>query len=154
MMKTTADPGGEAWSRLLAVQATLVERIEAELSAAGLPALTWYDALWALERADEGRLRMHELARSVVLSRSNVTRLIDRLEEAGLIARENCADDRRGAFAAITAKGREMRKRMWVVYRVQIRDLFFAHLSASDARAMKASLDKVLAASRAGDVVG
>ena len=149
MTKTIPDPGGEAWSRLLAVQATLVERIEAELSAAGLPSLTWYDALWALESADEGRLRMHELARGVVLSRSNVTRLLDRLEQAGLVVRENCADDRRGAFAAVTAKGREMRKRMWVIYREQIRELFSAHLSVSDAKSVKTALDKVLAAARA-----
>src|SRR5436190_4793296 len=110
-----SDPGAEAWARLLAVQATLVERIEAVLSSAGLPSLTWYDVLWELEKADGHRLRMHELARGVVLSRSNVTRLIDRLENAKLIAREHCDDDRRGAFAVLTAKGKDMRKRMWSV---------------------------------------
>ena len=151
MTTTISDPGAEAWARILSVQATLVERIEGELAAAGLPSLIWYDALWELEKADDGRLRMHELARSVVLSRSNVTRLLDRLVQAGLVAREQCADDRRGAFAAITAKGREMRKQMWTVYRAQIRELFSAHLSATEARMVKLALDKVLAAARAGE---
>src|SRR5689334_8419202 len=97
--KTTANEAGlHAWSVLLATQATLVERIESALAAMELPPLAWYDVLWALERAEGGRLRMHELAQRVVLSRSNLTRLADRLEGAGLTLRERCPDDRRGAY--------------------------------------------------------
>ena len=83
-----SDLKGHAWAVLLTAHATLVERIEAALVAAGVPALDWYDVLWELEKAD-GRLRMHDLARRVVLSRSNLSRLADRLEKAGLVARED-----------------------------------------------------------------
>jgi DNA-binding MarR family transcriptional regulator len=137
-----------AWARFLAAHATLVERIEAALATAGLPSLAWYDVLWELEKADGGRLRMHELAHAVVLSRSNLTRLIDRLEAAGLTVRERCPDDRRGAYAAITAKGREMRRRMWPVYRQQIDELFASHLSVKEAETLDAILGTILAAAR------
>jgi DNA-binding MarR family transcriptional regulator len=143
-----AHPGMHAWARFLATHATLIERIEAELAAADLPPLAWYDVLWELEKSDTGKLRMHELAHAVVLSRSNLTRLIDRLESAGLTVRERCPDDRRGAYAAITAKGLEMRKRMWPLYKRQIEDLFVSHLSLKDAEALNAVFGTVLDAAR------
>jgi len=145
-----APPAFRAWSLLLATQATLVERIEAALHDAGLPPLAWYDVLWELEKADDARLRMHELARSVVLSRSNLTRLIDRLEAAKLTARERCPDDRRGAFAVLLPAGREMRRRMWPVYRKEIERLFASHVSDGEADAINATLVKVLRAARDG----
>ena len=149
MPRLTANEAGlQAWARFLAVHATLVERIEAALAAAGFPPLGWYDVLWELEKADGGRLRMNELAHAVVLSRSNLTRLVDRLETAGLTTRERCADDRRGAYAAITASGREMRRRMWPVYRKQIESLFAAHLTLKEAQALAVVMSKMLHAAR------
>lgn len=150
--RTTSAPAFHAWALLLATHATLVEKIESALAAEGLPPLAWYDALWELEKAEGGRLRMHELAQAVVLSRSNLTRLIDRLENAKLTARERCADDRRGAFAVLLAAGRDMRRRMWPVYRKEIQALFASHLSDREADALSATLAKVLrAASTSGD---
>jgi DNA-binding MarR family transcriptional regulator len=147
--KPNADPPGlHAWSVLLATHATLVERIEAALAAAELPPLAWYDVLWTLERAEGGRLRMHELAQQIVLSRSNLTRLADRLEAAGLTSRERCADDRRGAFAVLTAEGRALRKQMWPVYRKQIESLFADHLSPKEAVTLSELLTRILHAAR------
>jgi len=145
---TIADLGMHAWARFLATHATLIERIESALSAAELPPLAWYDVLWELEKAETGKLRMHELAAAVVLSRSNLTRLIDRLDGAGLTVRERCPDDRRGAFAAITPKGREMRKKMWPLYRRQIEELFTSHLTAKDAETLNSLFGKILDAAR------
>ena len=145
---TPSPPGLRAWSVLLAVHATLVEKIEAALAAEGLPPLAWYDVLWELEKAADGRLRMSELAHSIVLSRSNLTRLIDRLEDAKLTTRERCPDDRRGAFAVLQPAGREMRRRMWPVYRKQIEALFASHLDEKEAETLHATLAKVLRAER------
>src|SRR5262245_18253456 len=114
-MAGKTDPKEHAWALLLAAHATLVEKIEAALAEAGLPPLAWYDVLWELEKAEVGKLRMHELARRIVLSRSNLTRLADRLESAGLIAREDTPSDRRGYHCAITRAGLAMRKKMWPV---------------------------------------
>jgi DNA-binding MarR family transcriptional regulator len=132
------------WSLFLRTHAVLVEKIEARLKEEGLPALSWYDVLWALESAPRRRLRMHELARGVVLSRSNLTRLVDRLEEAGLARRESSEDDGRGAHAAITAKGLAMRKKMWPTYRACIEDLFNRRIPAATRAAMQKAFRSVL----------
>lgn len=139
---------GSVWPLFLTAHAVLVERIEARLAAAGLPLLAWYDVLWALERAPDRRLRMNELADHVVLSRSNLTRLVDRLEEAGLVARERSEEDRRGAYAVITIEGRELRRRMWPVYEAAIRELFESQLSDVEARHMGVALHRMLEAAR------
>ncbi len=149
-----SDPKGHAWALLLAAHAALVERVEAALAQAGLPPLEWYDVLWELEKADAGRLRMHDLARRVVLSRSNLTRLADRLVSEKLIVREACPEDRRGAYCAITAGGRELRKRMWPVYRAAVDALFSRHVSEREAGAMGDALERVLRAERAGAAAG
>jgi DNA-binding MarR family transcriptional regulator len=149
MAKT--DPRGTAWAALLTAHATLLEAIERRLTAVGLPPLAWYDVLWELEKADGARLRMHELAQRVVVSRSNVTRLADRLEAAGLIAREACADDRRGAYCVLTAAGRAMRRRMWPVYASEIDALWSSHLSRTEGRIIADALRRIVAARTAAE---
>ena len=95
---------------LLNAHAAMLERVEAALSEAGLPALAWYDVLWALYRADDRRLRAGELSESVVtISRSGLTRLVDRMVDAGLIERAlgNLAayPDQTKAIRAVAAAG-------------------------------------------------
>ena len=135
---------GKAWALFLKAYATLVNQVEAAFATAQLPPLTWYDVLWELEKAEDGRLRMHELAQQVVITRSNLSRLLDRLESAGLITREPCPDDRRGAFAVISAAGRAMRRKMWPVYSAQIAALFASHLTDSEARQMVTTFRKLI----------
>jgi DNA-binding MarR family transcriptional regulator len=142
------DPKGHAWAVLLTAHATLVEKIELALSQAKLPPLAWYDVLWELEKAEGGKLRMHELARRIVLSRSNLTRLADRLEKAGLVAREETSHDRRGYHCVITRAGLAMRKKMWPVYREAIERLFSRHVTLEEARAMGAGLARAVKAAR------
>jgi DNA-binding MarR family transcriptional regulator len=125
---------------LLTAHATLVEKIEIALGEAKLPPLAWYDVLWELEKAEAGKLRMHELARRIVLSRSNLTRLADRLEKAGLVAREDTPNDRRGYYLVITRAGLAMRKKMWPVYEAEIERLFSSHVTLEEARAMGVAL--------------
>ena len=138
---------GHAWAMLLTAHAALVERIEAALAAAGLPALDWYDVLWELEKAD-GRLRMHDLARRVVLSRSNLSRLADRLEKAGLVAREDCPEDGRGYDLVLTRAGRAMRRKMWPLYEAEIERAFSRHITADEARAIGEALGRAVKAVR------
>jgi DNA-binding MarR family transcriptional regulator len=145
-----SDLKGHAWAVLLSAHATLIERIEAALAAAGLPALDWYDALWELEKA-EGRLRMSDLARRVVLSRSNLSRLADRLEDAGLVAREECTEDGRGYDLVLTRAGRAMRRKMWPVYEAEIERVFSRHVTADEARAIGEALGRAVKALKTSD---
>lgn len=145
------DPKARAWALLLTAHATLVERMEQALAAAGLPPLAWYDVLWELEKAG-GRLRMLELARRVVLSKSNLSRLADRLEQAGLVAREDSPEDGRGYDLALTREGRALRRKMWPAYEAQIEKLFASHLSAEEARAIAEALARAVKAARDGKI--
>ena len=96
-----------AWVGFLRSHAALVRELDGTLTEAhGLP-LSSFEVLFRLSRAPDGRKRMSELAESVLLSRSGVTRLVDRLEREGLVERRACASDARGAFAVITDAGRE-----------------------------------------------
>ena len=147
-MAKDPDPKGHAWAVLLAAHATLVEKIEAALAQAKLPPLAWYDVLWELEKAEGGKLRMHELARRVVLSRSNLTRLADRLEDARLVAREDTPHDRRGYHCVITPAGLAMRKKMWPVYKAEIERLFSRHITLDEARTIGDSLARAVKAAR------
>ena len=142
-----SDLKGHAWAVLLTAHAALLERIEAALAAAGLPALDWYDVLWELEKAD-GRLRMHDLARRVVLSRSNLSRLADRLEQAGLVTREDSAEDGRGYDLVLTRAGRATRRKMWPVYEAEIERLFSRHVTAEEARTIGEALGRAVKALR------
>ena len=138
-----SDPKGRAWARFFVTAALLVDRIESALKAADLPPLAWYDLLWILENAESGRMRMHDLAARVVLSRYNVTRLADRMEQEGVIKRERCEEDRRGAYCVLTPAGRTLRRRMWPVYKAEIDACFGAQLTIEEARTLANMLEKV-----------
>ena len=96
-----------AWSAFLQAHAVLTRRLEAELAGSTGLSLAHYDVLVQLARADQRRLRMHELADRVLLSRSGISRLVDRLEADGLVSRGSCASDARGSFAVLTDRGLE-----------------------------------------------
>ena len=105
-----------AWARLVRAEQTVLGKIEAELKSAGLPALAWYDVLLELSRAEDGRLRPLELERRTLLAQYNASRLIDRMERAGLVQRLPHPEDGRGQLIAITTEGRAQQKRIWKTY--------------------------------------
>jgi DNA-binding MarR family transcriptional regulator len=117
--------------------------VEADLKAAGFPPLIWYDVLLELRRASDGRLRHNEIGGKILLSKSNVTRVIDRLEAKGLVRREDCPDDRRGAFVAITEGGRDLQARMWPAYRQSLARRFGASLTEAEATRLGGLLAKL-----------
>lgn len=117
-MQIEANPS--VWPLWLQAHQLAMNAIENDLAAAELPPLAWYDVLWTLEQAEDGRLRMADLAQRVLVTRSNLTRLVDRIEGAGLLRREHCAEDRRGFYAVLSEEGRQLRQRMWPVYRASL----------------------------------
>lgn len=132
-----------AWARLLRAHKVLLEKIQKNLADADLPPLEWYDLLLELDLADEKKLRLFELGERIVLSRSNLTRLCDRLEKEGLLRREHCSEDRRGLYASITEKGAAMRKKMWPVYQRAVEEHFAAYLSQKEAETLAVLLLKI-----------
>ncbi len=135
-----------AWGAFFTTYVLVSEQIEDDLEAAGMPPLSWYSVLWTLERAPDYRMRLHELAQQVLLSRSNITRLLDRLEAEGLICRERCSNDRRGAYAVLTDAGLKLRREMWQVYSQGIANYFGNHLTDNEVKILTTALNKILAA--------
>jgi DNA-binding MarR family transcriptional regulator len=114
----------DAWRALLNAHARLTARVEAALAEAELPPLAWYDVLWPLYRAPGHRLRMGVLAAEVTLSRTGLTRLVDRIERHGLLRREPAPEDRRGSYIVLTRAGTAMLRRMWPVYERVLEESF------------------------------
>lgn len=140
MPENLSTAGLEAWRRLLIAHSRATAAIERDLEDAGVLPLGWYDVLYALHEAPEGCLRMHELADAVVLSRSGLTRLVDRLDKAGYVSREPCPEDRRGQHAVLTAEGKAALRKTWPVYAKSIREHFARHYSDSESRRLAALL--------------
>lgn len=121
-----------AWRGLLRVHAAVCKALDAELEAAhGIP-LSSYDVMVHLRAAPRRRLRMADLADHVLLSRSGMTRLVDRLEREGLIAREQCSDDARGCYARLTPKGEAFLDDARPTHLDGVRERFLRHLSADE----------------------
>jgi DNA-binding MarR family transcriptional regulator len=136
-----------AFRSFMSAHALLVGAIERAFAEAELPPLSWHDVLATLERSPEGMMRIHALADEVVLSRSGATRLIDRIEADGLMRRERCGRDRRGAYAVITEDGRAVLERMRPVYRVAVEEHFLPHLG-DEAGPVREALDRVIDSAR------
>src|SRR6202521_2841664 len=135
-----------AWRAFLKAHALLVDRIDHDLVAARQLPLSWYDVLIELYEAPERRLRMHELAERVVLSRSGLTRLVDRLEAEGFLTRDRCGTDRRGAYAVITEEGIAALRRAWPVYAQGISKYFAQWLTPEEAQVLGSALERVVEA--------
>lgn len=140
------DRRNSLWRLFLTAHVKLLDRIEQELSQAGLPPLEWYDVLFTLKEAPDYRLRLSEIAAKVLLSRSNLTRLVDRLEKAGFVRREACPKDRRSIFAVLTEAGLAMQKQMWSVYAYGIAEYFAAHIDDTEVKIMQQVLQRMLLA--------
>lgn len=134
----------EAWRNYYVSFWRIVTAIEADLEAAGLPSLSYYDALYELYLAPGRHLRMSELARHALLSRSGLTRLVDKLEKDRLIVRQSCASDGRVQHAQLTDKGVEMLRKIWAVYRAGIAKYFSAHVTEADARDLGRVLGRIV----------
>ena len=134
----------DAWRSFLTAHAAVIDALGKDLeSAVGLP-LTWYEVLLYLRESDEGRLRMHELAESLLLSRSAATRFVDRMEAAGLVSRESCVTDGRGTFVVMTDHGRDVFRRAAPVHLAGIDRYFAGNITTQEAIEMVESFGRVL----------
>jgi DNA-binding MarR family transcriptional regulator len=130
-----------AWRAFLDAQAAVLRVLETELIKKQDMTLAEFDVLIQLRMSPEGRLRMTELSERVRLSRSGLTRLVDRLARAGLVKRGRCAGDRRGTFAILTPAGTTRLRRAAPVHLAGIREHFGKRLSAAQLNAVAEALE-------------
>ncbi len=135
-----------AWRDFLRVHATVVNALEQELQTEQGLSLSWYDVLVQLSEAPQGQLRLQVLAESVLLSRSGLTRIIDRMEREGLVRREPCPEDRRGFYALITDAGWDTLRRAAPGHLDGVARHFIRPLDAGDIGSLQTALGKILQA--------
>jgi DNA-binding MarR family transcriptional regulator len=140
-----------AWRGLLRVHTALVKALDAELTAEHDLPLSSYEVLITLESAPGHRRRMAELADSVLLSRSGMTRLVDRLEKDELLVRDTCTDDGRGCFAVLTEKGADLLAKARPTHLDGVRERFLAHFSEDELRRFADAWERVLPGAAATD---
>lgn len=144
MTPKLADDDLAAWRAFLDAHAAVIAVLERELmEERGLP-LSFYDVLVQLSEGG-GRMRMSDLAGSLLLSRSGVTRLVDRVAAAGYVRREACPTDKRGTYAVLTPAGRDALTRAWPTHARGVQQHFADALEPGDAPALAAVLDRVRA---------
>jgi MarR family 2-MHQ and catechol resistance regulon transcriptional repressor len=102
-----------------------------------------FDILIRLARTPGGRLRMSDLAAQTALTPSGLTRAIDRLSEAGLVGRQSCPEDRRGAFAALTDAGESRMREALAIHRAQLAELLDGALDQDEELALTSALRKL-----------
>jgi len=136
------------WRRFLTAHAAAVDRIEDDLSGAEVLPLSWYDVLLALYEAPDRRLRMHELASAILVTRGGLTRLVARIEKAGLLRREPDPEDGRGLYAALTREGLEALRTTWPIYARGIAEHFGRHLTEEEVEILDRAFSRILGAAR------
>lgn len=133
-----------AWRGMLRVHATMTKALDAQLEAEHGLSLSSYEVLMYLNDADGRRMRMSDLASTVILSRSGLTRLVDRLERDGLLERQICASDARGCFASLTETGRRRLQAARATHLAGVRTLFLDHFGEAELDALGAAWERVL----------
>jgi DNA-binding MarR family transcriptional regulator len=133
-----------AWRRFLQAHAVVTRRLESDLLAAHSLPLASYDVLVQLVEAPDQRLRMSELAERVLLSRSGLTRLVDRLEREGLVRREACDSDARGLYTVLTGDGLDRLREASSVHLRGVADHAVGRLDEEEAAALAGLLGRML----------
>lgn len=138
-----SDSAIAAWVGLMRAQAQVLNAIEKDLKDAGFPPLAWYDVLLELKRCETGAVRPIELQERLLIAQHNLSRLMDRMEEDGVLKRRPFLDDRRGQVIAITEKGRRLQRAMWPTYRTAIQQHIGSKLTEMEASRLSELLGKL-----------
>lgn len=137
------DPRVATWRALSRAHTALAYALEGRLEGEhDLPLLS-YEVLAHLDEADGGRLRMQELADILPLTKSGLTRLVDRMESVGLLSRQECAEDRRGTFACLTDAGRDTLSSAGQDHRAVLEERLACELTDDELATLRGLLERV-----------
>lgn len=145
---TATRPGtahGDAWGALTRTHAAISQRLQDALAAASFPPLPWYEVLATVAESPEGRMKMGDLAEALVITRGGLTKLVDRLVNAGLMERTFCDTDRRVSYATLLPAGADLLGEMRPIVVAELKTSFAANLTAAQARDLSEALDRVRA---------
>ncbi len=145
-MQADPDPAPEswaAWQMFFEAHAAVYARLEARMQADHGLSLRWYDVLLQLSNAPGGRLTMRDLGQAVVISKSGLTGLVDRMERTGLVERTGDPGDRRVIHVTLTPAGADVYGRARADHRRAVADVFLRHVDAGEAAAIERAMRRV-----------
>ncbi len=125
-----------AWGGLLDVHGRLMREIEADLQEHSHITHVEFEVLLRLSWEEKRRLRIQDLAARSVLTRSGMSRAVERLEKAGLVQREEAPEDRRGAYAVLTEAGALRLRSAAQAHAAFVRRHFLSHFSMDELEQM------------------
>jgi DNA-binding MarR family transcriptional regulator len=143
MPKTPEPDTARLWEGLTRAHNVMASALEKDMLPGAGVALGWFEVLNYLTRAPGGLLRFQELAKVAGITDSGASRRLDQMIKAGLIERQECPTDRRGAFAHITAKGKAAHKRAHAVYMRSLQRNLGSILSPSEAESLRTALERL-----------
>ena len=143
MSDKLSDSVTSAWIRLVRARHAVVSAVEADAKEAGVLPVEWYDVLWDLERHKDG-VRPFELEQRLLFAQYNLSRLIDRMVEQGLVKKVACPSDRRGHMLVITDAGQKARKATWPFYARAVNKHLGEKLSEAETEKLAALLGKLI----------
>ena len=143
MSDKLSDAVTRAWVRLVRARHVVVSAVEADVKVEGVLPLEWYDVLWDLERHEDG-VRPFELEQRLLFAQYNLSRLIDRMVEAGLVKRMACPTDKRGHMLFLTELGRKQRKASWPHYARAVNKHLGDKLTEAETEKLAALLEKLI----------
>jgi DNA-binding MarR family transcriptional regulator len=149
MPQWLTDDEQRAWRRLLQMTSRLDARLNRDLQLSSGLSLADYDVLVLLTEASDGRLRVFEIADDLQWEQSRLSHHLARMERRGLVAREECTTDRRGAFVVLTSAGRTAIEKAAPAHVATVRQLVFDGLSAEQVISLESTVNQVL--SRLGE---
>jgi len=132
-----------AWVALLDAHSRLTSRLEAELERGHGLSLAEYEVLFRLDAAPGQRLRLNELTSHTRMTKSGVSRLVERMQRSGLLSTERCPSDRRGAYAVLAPKGLAVFRRAAALHLRGVQDHFGRHLDDAEAASLRVALERV-----------
>jgi DNA-binding MarR family transcriptional regulator len=151
MPQWLTDDQQRAWRRLLQMTSRLDARLNRDLQQSSGLSLADYDVLVLLTEASDGRLRVFEIADDLQWEQSRLSHHLARMERRGLVAREECTTDRRGAFVVLTGAGRSAIEKAAPAHVATVRQLVFDGLSAEQVVSLESTVNQIL--SRLGEDV-
>ncbi|MEZ5833874.1 MAG: helix-turn-helix domain-containing protein [Dongiaceae bacterium] len=143
MSDKLSDTVTRAWVRLVRARHAVVSAVETDAKEAGVLPVEWYDVLWDLERHEDG-VRPFELEQRLLFAQYNLSRLIDRMVEAGLVKKVACPSDKRGHMLFATDAGRKARKATWPHYARAVNKHLGDKLTDVETEKLAALLGKLL----------
>ncbi len=139
-------PAAQAWRWMSVLHSRLMDQMQTDALAAGVVPFGWFEVLNALELAPENRVRLKELIPAALLTKAGVSRMLGRIEAAGLLTREDSAGDGRGVDAVLTAAGLSALFKARAFYSKTLENHLGRHLTAAQLALITTLCRDVLAA--------